>query len=900
MKNKYYIRLLSFVLTFILVFNFLSPLSVFPSSADITDGSTASDYVAEEPTVLREAKDPEQLQKELDDLTYEVEALREENVKHFCLPDGTYQAVVYGDAIHRQNADGEWEEIDNSLSEINGAISTENARVKFAKKITGNENIYTLHEGSYKITVGLEGATKKVEGVVTNHNAESEGMTKLQKLQTIENISSSIVYKDILDGIDLEYIIISNHIKENIIVNKPAETYSYTFTLALNGLTAELVNNEILLSDSETNEVIYRIPVPYMYDSADEYSYDVYYTLTDLQNGKYEFTVTADESWINDSERVFPVVIDPLLIDIAQLNDTYVNSSAPTTNYGRVNDLFVSNTREAYFKFATPVLPEGVNIIGASFSVPYYYNVVNDKAIDISLYRITSYWNETSVTWNSKPSIDSTTAIATESIYATGASESNPQLKDFRVTDLVKAWYNGTANYGFALKRVGGDNTSVIFVAREKQQVYGQLKISYNGTALPQGVYAIGKGNENIYFQTSRSTSLAWVLQDTDHTSAPNTTSDLNNLFKIAYRPNNNDYVIRSMLDNSRVIYASPYHGAPIAGIRTESDANLSSSDTWQIECSGVYYYIFQTINGINYYIRSASTNHASKLLLTTNKNDSGTKWKFHQYTDKVIENVQPDDFKYSLTVGESYQYTAYMRSTRIGHNGSISYRVANTSYGTTNLATIDSALGILTTVGIGTIKIGVTYDGSPWIWWWTITISSAGCKEYYYIEENTSESRTINCQGYAFWTHDLDFNWYLPYESMFIENYNTSNEYLYGNDRIMGMKYLLETNWLNIRFEGRWNEVYSSNNGWDVDLEDNQWLVVFRVGWIDEFELYDYHFWYRTNTGIWANKHGWQNNSGSELLSDMPSDDDSSGWSLDFIPEFYNSDIIYYVITEE
>ena len=46
---------------------------------------------------------------------YEVDVLREENVKHFALPDGTYQAVVYGEPIHELDENGQWQEIDNSL-----------------------------------------------------------------------------------------------------------------------------------------------------------------------------------------------------------------------------------------------------------------------------------------------------------------------------------------------------------------------------------------------------------------------------------------------------------------------------------------------------------------------------------------------------------------------------------------------------------------------------------------------------------------------------------------------------------------------------------------------------------------------------------------------------------------
>ena len=36
----------------------------------------------------------------------EVESLREENVKHFSLPDGTYEAVVYTQAVHRKDKNG--------------------------------------------------------------------------------------------------------------------------------------------------------------------------------------------------------------------------------------------------------------------------------------------------------------------------------------------------------------------------------------------------------------------------------------------------------------------------------------------------------------------------------------------------------------------------------------------------------------------------------------------------------------------------------------------------------------------------------------------------------------------------------------------------------------------------
>lgn len=45
----------------------------------------------------------------------EYVAKRGEFEKHYLLSDGSFVAVSYPEAIHYRNADGEWEDIDNSL-----------------------------------------------------------------------------------------------------------------------------------------------------------------------------------------------------------------------------------------------------------------------------------------------------------------------------------------------------------------------------------------------------------------------------------------------------------------------------------------------------------------------------------------------------------------------------------------------------------------------------------------------------------------------------------------------------------------------------------------------------------------------------------------------------------------
>ena len=48
-------------------------------------------------------------------------------------------------------------------------------------------------------------------------------------MMTLDRLSSEITYAGILDGVDLQYVAESVHVKENIIVKKLKDSYSYSF-----------------------------------------------------------------------------------------------------------------------------------------------------------------------------------------------------------------------------------------------------------------------------------------------------------------------------------------------------------------------------------------------------------------------------------------------------------------------------------------------------------------------------------------------------------------------------------------------------------------------------------------------------------------------------------------------
>jgi len=76
--------------------------------------------------------------------TYELTHRRDEYTKHFRNADGTVTAIQYSVPLHRLNEDGLWEEIDNTIALSGNEYTTADARIKFAKKTTGNETLLQI------------------------------------------------------------------------------------------------------------------------------------------------------------------------------------------------------------------------------------------------------------------------------------------------------------------------------------------------------------------------------------------------------------------------------------------------------------------------------------------------------------------------------------------------------------------------------------------------------------------------------------------------------------------------------------------------------------------------------------------------------------------------------------
>ena len=408
--KMYGLSLLSVILSFLMVV-YLIPASVFASFAEDTDEAAQQENFTDD---YSRTSSPFMTDEEYNaDAKYENEDMRQSNVKYFVMDDGSYTMAVYPGAVHTRNSNGKWIDIDNTLKESGKEFTTSDAKIKFVKKTTGNESIFTLHDGNKKITMSLIGAEKGTSGLITNLRTKfDDKATELQKMTTLDKLSSQIIYKDILDGVDLEYVLNGSDVKENIIIKEKKAEYIFAFEIKLSNLTAELSDNSIILSNN--GETVYTIPAPFMYDASGEYSEDVTYSLDEITTGKYILSVIPSSDWINSKERYFPVIVDPSIVaDIdmsVELVEATVNSGLTA---GRESNCVKvgyrdGNRFESYIGIKQININNPNSILEADLTYTiqscYVNSVYASPTEPFTVFMgAVEEWDINTITWNNKP-----------------------------------------------------------------------------------------------------------------------------------------------------------------------------------------------------------------------------------------------------------------------------------------------------------------------------------------------------------------------------------------------------------------------------------------------------------------------------------------------------------------
>lgn len=428
----------------------------------------------------------------------EVTELREEYAKHFVCEDGSYIAATYSEPVHYKE-NGQWKEIDNSLeltaetrSGSSKAVYTPTAGIVDVKipqsfsngqKVSATNKGYTISFGAnqnktlYKNNPLSTAIVKDVKSLssskikddaaftqetltVTSNNSEITDFNN--NVMAVSNHSGAVVYEEVFSNADLEYIVTTNSIKENIVVNEKQSKYIYSFDIDF-GELIPIVNedNSInIVAPDDTEETIFYIEAPYMYDANEVESTAIEMSLVE-KDGMYTMTLQADSDWINASTRKFPVVIDPTIYyfsydDVFVMDGLLNKSTTKINNELRVGRNLTNLTR-TYIKPTIPSnIPAGSYILLADLVLTRksYFQALSGDDIYIYAYDCgdVSNWSAANVTWENQPYSNSDNGHKNGHTRMSVTSANLDKLTyPFDITSAARRWLNGGNNNGIML-----------------------------------------------------------------------------------------------------------------------------------------------------------------------------------------------------------------------------------------------------------------------------------------------------------------------------------------------------------------------------------------------------------------------------------------------------------------
>jgi hypothetical protein len=161
--------------------------------------------------------------------------------------------------------------------------------------------------------------------------------------------------------------------------------------------------------------------------------------------------VEATINWLLTYTAPVTITIQP---DGAAGKDTYVWSGSGASNFGTLDHLYTSvldptNIARSFIEFDLSGIP-GTSIVNYA-DLYLYHDGASVTTLDgtVGAYRITSSWDEGTVTWDAQPNTFPTPVDTPPTIPAYSA----PVWRSWELDNLVQGWVSGTiANHGVMLK----------------------------------------------------------------------------------------------------------------------------------------------------------------------------------------------------------------------------------------------------------------------------------------------------------------------------------------------------------------------------------------------------------------------------------------------------------------
>ena len=448
---------------------------------EITNQTFAGSSEEQQEQMLDAATDPA-----MDGFSEEDVIDKTETTTTYDMGDGTKSLVLHGGEVRFENEEGKLIDYDPSLIKVGEDQKTGSDRLltgykyqnragdkkQYMPEVLSEDTPVLMEYEGYQITL-----TPKSETLAELGLAENTAMLEEDVMPDIyegkgESLPVNAVYGSEEDPAIYTYQSGDAGIKETLTLNERPETNIFTYEINVGDLFIKenVLDEGLTIIDRETDDIVAGIEAPWMNDAAgDAYSTDITYDLEEKEGeeGTYILTMTIDEEYLSDKDRVYPVTVDPTVTwkGNDDIRDTYIITGS---GYAGTNFYETGNTK----------MPVGKNSTGTHRSLFKIYNLkseIEDKSVasaKLTLYesgtgtsgqtvrasRLIEDWSPSTVTWNNQPEWN--TAAYTDQVTTSGRKNS---AKVFDCTAFARNVSNGTSNFGLVLRNVTSDQGYACF-----------------------------------------------------------------------------------------------------------------------------------------------------------------------------------------------------------------------------------------------------------------------------------------------------------------------------------------------------------------------------------------------------------------------------------------------------
>lgn len=261
-------------------------------------------------------------------------------------------------------------------------------------------------------------------------------------------------------------------------------------------------------------ETLFFLSKPYAYDSLNKQT-ELTYQFKKSGNKLYVI-VKTNYTWLNSSERVYPIEIDPTVqlqeADSENIEDSYVWSNQTDKSYGASNIFYIGlyknsssvNFARAFILWNLSTIPSEGNIINANLSLNWTGGYSSGFDISYVAYNTSNSWTEENITWNNQPSA----SILQDNITIVGGSPINTRWY-WNLTDATKHQHSQSNKNLSVMIKIDSENGTVenyrVFPTKENTNILDRpyLNITYIGGTYDISDCTVLDGTGTTYYLDS-------------------------------------------------------------------------------------------------------------------------------------------------------------------------------------------------------------------------------------------------------------------------------------------------------------------------------------------------------------------------------------------------------------